>query len=175
MGERARSLVRRKTVAGQVTFKMDPLPKLDLWTDGSGTGGAPGGWAFILRFQLHDSSWVEHCESGWEMVTTNNRMELTAFLMGLRALKRPCRVTLHSDSEYVIKPLREGWIVGWQRKRWHKVKNPDIWQDILRAAMPHTLEFQWCAGHTGVEHNEECDKLAGQARAAAIRQEAAFL
>lgn len=134
--------------------------KVELWTDGSGTTqGNPGGWACVLKFGEHRR---EFC--GGEPDTTNNRMEMTALLMGLRALKRPCDVEVHTDSEYVMKAWTEGWLNKWRAKNWRKVKNVDLWQALLAAAEPHRLTFVWHKGHTGVVENELCDKLAGEER-----------
>ncbi len=126
--------------------------------------GEPGGWAYILRMKRGEE-WTERVGSGGADSTTNNRMELTALLQGLRALKGPCQVVVYTDSEYVANPFIKGWLPRWKARSWSKVKNSDIWKDILRVAAIHRLEFQWVRGHSGVEHNERCDKLAGEERA----------
>lgn len=114
------------------------IPEVRLVTDGacSGNPGA-GGWACILSLGTQSKEL-----SGGAPQTTNNRMELTALLEGLRALKRPCSVHVVSDSKYVIDAFEQGWIVSWQRKNWKNVKNPDLWQAIVQAARPHTLSFE---------------------------------
>lgn len=94
-------------------------------------------------------------------------LELTALLKGLRALKRPSLVCVHSDSKYVIKPFTEGWISRWEAKRWHKVKNADIWHALIAAHARHIVTFEWVPGHSGERYNERCDELAGAARRSA--------
>lgn len=137
-----------------------PLPLVHLWTDGSGTTRTnPGGWACVLicgerRRELY----------GGALDTTNNRMELTALLKGLEALTRPCQVVVHSDSEYVIKPHTQGWLGRWQAKNWKGVKNPDLFQAIIRAKKVHDIRFEWVKGHSDVADNERCDRLAGDCR-----------
>lgn len=142
---------------------------IDLWTDGSGTSrGNPGGWAFVLETVTPDGEPVRKEGSGWVLDSTNNRMEMTALLMGLRALRAPAFVIVHSDSEYLIKPFTEGWIHRWERKLWVKVKNADLWQELLTEYRRHIVSFEWVRGHDGVELNERCDKLAGAARREAL-------
>ncbi|GHG39687.1 MULTISPECIES: ribonuclease HI [Deinococcus] len=142
-----------------------PAPAVRLVTDGACSGNpGPGGWACILSMGDHIKEL-----SGGEAQTTNNRMELTALLEGLRALKRPCTVHVVSDSKYVIDAFEQDWLSGWQRKGWKKVKNPDLWQTILQAAHGHTLTFEWVQGHAGHPENERADQLAVQARDAAAK------
>ncbi|MCX7376476.1 MAG: ribonuclease HI [Alphaproteobacteria bacterium] len=133
---------------------------VEIWTDGGcKPNPGPGGWGAILRFGA-----VERELSGFEAATTNNRMELTAAAAALEALKRPCRVVLHTDSEY----LRNGitrWHQGWVRKNWRNaagdpVANMDLWQRVLAAAAPHTIEWKWVRGHAGDAMNERADQLA---------------
>ena len=133
---------------------------VEIWTDGGcKPNPGPGGWGAILRFGA-----VERELSGFEAATTNNRMELTAAAAALEALKRPCRVVLHTDSEY----LRNGitrWHQGWVRKKWRNaagdpVANMDLWQRVLAAAAPHTIEWKWVRGHAGDAMNERADQLA---------------
>jgi ribonuclease HI len=107
--------------------------------------------------------------SGAEPDTTNNRMELTAVIEALRALKQPCRVTVTVDSQYVANAFRQGWIEAWQRKGWKTaartpVKNRDLWEALLAAIAPHTVRWEWVRGHTGHAENERCDTLAAEAR-----------
>ncbi len=137
---------------------------VQIWTDGGcKPNPGPGGWAAILRFGEHEREL-----SGSEAETTNNRMELTAALRALEALKKPCRIALHTDSEY----LRNGisrWIHGWVRANWRNaskepVKNLDLWQAILAAAKPHEIEWHWVRGHAGDPMNERADALATAAR-----------
>lgn len=136
-----------------------------LVTDGACSGNpGPGGWACILSTGAH----VREL-SGGEAQTTNNRMELTALLEGLRALKRPCDVHVVSDSKYVIDAFEKDWIAGWQRKNWKNVKNPDLWQALIEAARGHKLRFEWVRGHAGHPENERVDRLAVAARDEAAR------
>ncbi|BDP44745.1 ribonuclease H (plasmid) [Deinococcus aetherius] len=142
------------------------LAAVRLVTDGACSGNpGPGGWACLLSSGTHTREL-----SGGEPQTTNNRMELTALLEGLRALKRPCQVHVVSDSRYIIDAFEQGWLAGWQAKGWKKVKNPDLWQAIAEAARGHTLTFEWVQGHAGHPENERADQLAVQARDEAAKQ-----
>lgn len=144
-----------------------PRQVVEIWTDGGcKPNPGPGGWAAILRFRG-----TEKELSAAEAATTNNRMELTAAAAALESLKRPCRVALHTDSEY----LRNGitrWHTGWVRRNWRNaagdpVANMDLWRRILDAAKPHQIEWRWVRGHAGDVMNERADKLATEARKAA--------
>jgi ribonuclease HI len=137
-----------------------PLPAVDIFTDGACRGNpGPGGWGAILRYGT-----VEKELSGGEPATTNNRMEMTAAIAALEALKRPCRVRLHTDSQY----LRDGimqWLAGWKARGWRTadkkpVKNVDLWQRLDAAAAPHRIEWLWVRGHAGHPENERADALA---------------
>lgn len=134
---------------------------VELFTDGACSGNpGPGGWGAILRY-----NGIEKELSGGEPNTTNNRMELTAIIEGLSALKEPCRVILYSDSKYVLDALQKGWARRWQQNGWRKsdkkpALNADLWEKLLRLTDIHTLEYQWIAGHTGHPENERCDALA---------------
>jgi ribonuclease HI len=145
------------------------LSKVEIATDGACKGNpGPGGWGVIIR-----SGTRERELSGGESLTTNNRMELTAAIEGLNALKRPCRVTLSTDSRYVMDGLTK-WIKGWQKNGWktaakQPVKNADLWQALLAAAKPHRIEWLWVKGHAGHPDNERADKLASDAAVAASR------
>jgi ribonuclease HI len=142
------------------------LTLVEIWTDGgSKPNPGPGGWAAILRNGGHEREL-----SGGDAETTNNRMELTAAIMALEALKRPCRVVLHTDSEYVRNGM-ERWIKGWVRNDWRNsakqpVKNYELWQRLLAAAKPHRIEWRWVRGHSGDPMNERADQLATAAREA---------
>jgi ribonuclease HI len=135
-----------------------------IWTDGGcKPNPGPGGWGAILRFKG-----AEREMSGGEADTTNNRMELTAAAEALETLKRPCRVVMHTDSEYLKNGITR-WHTGWVRKGWKSasgdpVKNMDLWRRILDAAKPHEIEWKWVRGHSGDEMNERCDVLATQGR-----------
>ena len=145
------------------------LSKVEIATDGACKGNpGPGGWGVIIR-----SGTRERELSGGESLTTNNRMELMAAIEGLNALKRPCRVTLSTDSRYVMDGLTK-WIKGWQKNGWktaakQPVKNADLWQELLAAAKPHRIEWLWVKGHAGHPDNERADKLASDAAVAASR------
>lgn len=133
---------------------------IDLYTDGACSGNpGPGGWAALLRWNGHEKEL-----SGGEAETTNNRMELTAVIRGLEAIKKPSRVTVHSDSKYVIECV-EKWLPGWKKKGWKTVnkkpvKNQDLWLALDSAMSPHDVTFRWVKGHAGHAENERVDKLA---------------
>jgi len=145
------------------------LTKVEIATDGACKGNpGPGGWGAIIR-----SGTRERELSGGEPLTTNNRMELMAAIEGLNALKRPCHVTLSTDSRYVMDGLTK-WIKGWQKNGWktaakQPVKNADLWQALIDAAKPHRIEWLWVKGHAGHPDNERADKLASDAALAASR------
>mgnify|MGYP005857986025 CR=1 FL=1 len=140
------------------------MPQVEIWTDGGcRPNPGPGGWAAILRFGT-----AEKELSGAEAETTNNRMELTAAIRALEALKRPCRVTLHTDSEYVKNGITR-WVKGWVRNDWRNsarepVANMALWQRLLAAAEPHEVRWVWVRGHAGDPMNERVDRLATEAR-----------
>jgi len=143
---------------------------VEIFTDGACKGNpGPGGWGAILR-----TGSTEREISGGEALTTNNRMEMMAVIAALNALKRPCRVTVSTDSRYVMDGLTK-WIHGWQRNGWRTadkkpVKNADLWQDLLSAAKPHQITWQWVKGHAGHAENERADTLASEAALAMARQ-----
>ena len=149
---------------------MSELPKVEIFTDGACKGNpGPGGWGAVLRMGA-----TEKELSGGEKLTTNNRMEMMAVVQALTALKRPCAVTLSTDSRYVMDGLTK-WIHGWQKNGWKTadkkpVKNADLWQDLLAAAKPHKIAWQWVKGHAGHPENERADKLASDAAVAASRR-----
>jgi ribonuclease HI len=137
--------------------------QVEVFTDGACKGNpGPGGWGALLRMGVHEKEL-----SGGEAETTNNRMEMTAVIRALTALNAPCAVTLHTDSRYVIDGMTK-WIVGWQKKGWvnaskQPVKNKDLWQDLIAAAAPHKINWQWVKGHSGHPENERVDQLASDA------------
>jgi ribonuclease HI len=142
---------------------------VEIWTDGACSGNpGPGGWGAVLRWAGHEREL-----SGGEALTTNNRMELTAAIEALAALKRPSRVRLHTDSMY----LRDGitaWIERWRRNGWRTadrrpVKNADLWARLDAQIGRHRVEWLWVRGHAGNDGNERADKLARQAIAALRR------
>lgn len=142
---------------------MSELDKVEIFTDGACKGNpGPGGWGVVLRMGS-----AEKELSGGEPLTTNNRMEMTAAIEGLKALTRPCNVVLATDSRYVMDGLTK-WIKGWQKNGWKTadkkpVKNAELWQDLLAAAKPHRIEWKWVKGHAGHPENERADKLASDA------------
>jgi ribonuclease HI len=135
-------------------------PDVEIFTDGACRGNpGPGGWAAILRYGD-----TERELSGGDPATTNNRMEMTAAIAGLEALKRPCRVRLYTDSQYVRDGITQ-WLRGWQARGWRTadkkpVKNVDLWQRLDAAAAPHQVEWLWVRGHAGHPENERADALA---------------
>jgi len=139
-----------------------PSPHVLLFTDGACSGNpGPGGWAFVLK---HPASGSVREDSGGETETTNNRMELTAAIRGLQTLTRRSRVELWSDSEYVLKGLRE-WLPGWKARGWKTaakkpVKNVDLWEELDDLVQGHQVTFHWVRGHDGHPENERCDQLA---------------
>ena len=137
------------------------MKTVTLYTDGACSGNpGPGGWGAILEFMGHEKEM-----SGGEESTTNNRMELTAVIRGLQALKEPCIVELYSDSKYVIDGLQKGWAESWRRRGWIKsdkkpALNPDLWGQLLDLTEKHTLHYHWVKGHAENEKNNRCDELA---------------
>lgn len=146
----------------KVACIMPELKKqVDIFTDGACSGNpGPGGYGVVLRYQGREKEL-----SGGEHSTTNNRMELTAVIEGLSALKEPCAVTLYSDSKYIIDAIQKGWAVKWQQNGWMRNKkeaamNPDLWEKLLSLLQKHQVEFVWVKGHAGHPENERCDALA---------------
>jgi ribonuclease HI len=133
---------------------------VEIWTDGACKGNpGPGGWGAILR-----AGAVEKELSGGEAQTTNNRMELMGAIAALEALKRPCAVTLHTDSQYVKNGITS-WIKGWKARGWKTadnkpVKNEDLWRRLEAACAPHRVTWRWVRGHAGDAMNERADALA---------------
>jgi ribonuclease HI len=148
---------------------MTELSHVEIATDGACKGNpGPGGWGVLIRMGNREREL-----SGGEKLTTNNRMELMAAIEGLNALKRPCRVTLSTDSRYVMDGLTK-WIHGWRKNGWKTadkkpVKNADLWQMLIDAAAPHRVEWTWVKGHAGHPDNERADKLASDAAFAAAK------
>jgi ribonuclease HI len=133
---------------------------IEIYTDGACSGNpGPGGWGAILKWNGHEKEL-----SGGEEETTNNRMEMTAVVKGLEALKKPSDVTLYTDSKYVLQGATE-WLEGWKARGWKgankkPVKNQDLWEQIDSAIQTHNVKFVWVKGHSGHEFNERVDKLA---------------
>ena len=137
------------------------MKTVTLYTDGACSGNpGPGGWGAILEYMG-----IEKELSGGEDNTTNNRMELTAVIRGLQALKEPCVVELYSDSKYVIDALEKGWAWGWKKRGWIKsdkkpALNPDLWAPLLAESEKHEITYHWLKGHAGHPENERCDRMA---------------
>ncbi len=138
------------------------MKKVQIFTDGSSLGNpGPGGWCAIIRYNKH-----EKILKGGKPTTTNNEMELTAVVEGLKALKEPCQVDLYLDSKYVANGISE-WIHNWVKKNWKtsnnkEVANKDLWKEIYRLIKIHKVNPIWIKGHSGHRENEICDKLAKQ-------------
>ena len=134
-----------------------------MYTDGACSGNpGPGGWGTILK-----SGGAVKELSGGEASTTNNRMELTAVIAGLSALKYPCRVTVTSDSKYVVDAIQNGWARKWKAQGWMRTKkekalNQDLWEKLLELLEVHEVTFHWVKGHAGHPENERCDEMAVQ-------------
>ena len=137
------------------------MKTVTLYTDGACSGNpGPGGWGAILEY-----GGAEKELSGGEDSTTNNRMELTAVIRGLEALKEPCTVELYSDSKYVVDALQKGWAKGWRARGWIKsdkkpALNPDLWQRLLELTGIHQVHCHWVKGHADNPKNNRCDQLA---------------
>ncbi len=137
------------------------MKTVTLYSDGACSGNpGPGGWGCILQFGD-----VKKELSGGEANTTNNRMELTGVIQGLRALKEPCIVELYSDSKYVTDALSKGWAVSWRAKNWRKADkkpalNPDLWEILLQLCEIHQVHCHWVKGHAENPMNNRCDELA---------------
>jgi ribonuclease HI len=144
------------------------LEKVTITTDGACLGNpGPGGWAALLQFNEK-----EKMISGCESETTNNRMELQAVIEGLSALKRRCHVTVVTDSQYVMKAFKEGWLANWERNGWKTadrkpVKNQDLWQTLVELEEKHDVHWKWVKGHAGHVENERVDEEARQQAAKA--------
>ena len=143
---------------------------IEIYTDGACRGNpGPGGWAALLRIAEHERE-----ISGAEAHTTNNRMELTAVIRALEALKRPVEARLYTDSEYVRRGVNE-WLPAWKARGWRTaqrkpVKNQDLWQQLDERRLPHRIEWHWVPAHAGVSDNERVDRLANEAIDALARQ-----
>ncbi|THD64313.1 ribonuclease HI [Phenylobacterium sp.] len=140
-------------------------PQVVIHTDGACSGNpGPGGWGAVLHYGDPKTQLAEKELWGGELQTTNNRMELMAAIQALEALKRPCRVELHTDSQYVRNGIRE-WIHGWKARGWKTadkkpVKNDDLWKRLDAARQRHEVDWRWIKGHAGHEFNERADELA---------------
>jgi len=143
------------------------MKQVTIYTDGACSGNpGPGGWGAVLMFNQFRKEM-----SGFDPQTTNNRMELTAAIEALRALKEPCEVQLYSDSAYLVNAFQQNWLVNWQKRNWIKsdkkpVENQDLWKEILRLTGIHTVTWIKVKGHASNKENNRCDELA----TGAIRQ-----
>lgn len=148
-------------------------PEVTLYADGACTGNpGPGGWGAIL-ISTGTGRRIEM--SGSDPDTTNNRMEMTAVIEGLRRLKRPCRVHIVTDSKYLVDGMKS-WIHSWRRNGWKTadrkpVRNRELWEELIRLSDTHEADFQWIRGHAGHEENERCDKMAVDAYKALLGKE----
>lgn len=141
------------------------MDTVEIYTDGACSGNpGPGGWAAILKHGRREKEIAGHVAA-----TTNNRMELTAVIAALKQLKRPCRVTIYSDSSYLIDSFEKGWLANWKRNGWKRgpnkrdpVPNADLWQELDQLVNKHEVKWQKVRGHSGHEFNERVDQLAVQ-------------
>ena len=135
------------------------MKAVSIWTDGACSGNpGPGGWGAILRYGS-----AEKELSGGEALTTNNRMELTAVLRALGALKEPCEVTVYTDSQYISRALTDGWLAKWKAAGFTKkggLKNAELWRELDALLQRHRVRFEWVRGHADNEYNNRCDALA---------------
>lgn len=142
----------------------DSLPEVILYTDGACSGNpGPGGWGALLLWKGKEREMT-----GGAPDTTNNRMEMMAVIEGLKALKKPCHVKIHSDSALIVNTFKKGWIESWQKKGWRKsnkkpVENRDLWEKMLNAMEPHTIEWIKVKGHADNQLNNRVDRLAVEA------------
>jgi ribonuclease HI len=143
---------------------MEDLKQVTIYTDGACIGNpGPGGYGVVL---IHEGRRKEL--SGGYRMTTNNRMEIMAAIVGLQALKKRCRVSMYSDSQYVVRAISEGWARRWQAKGWmrnrrERALNPDLWETLLQLCDHHEVDFRWVKGHARSPENLRCDELAMQA------------
>ena len=137
------------------------MKEINIYTDGACSGNpGPGGWGAVLVYKGNEKQL-----SGSEKNTTNNRMEMTAVIEALKALKEPCKVILTTDSKYVCDAINKGWVYSWKKNNWKKsdkkpALNVDLWEEMLKLLKVHEVEFVWVKGHNGHKYNEICDKLA---------------
>ena len=137
-----------------------------IYTDGACSGNpGPGGWGCILFYTDSEANEPKLEMSGGEPDTTNNRMELTAVIEGIKKLKSPCNITVYSDSQYVCNAFNKGWLAGWQKKGWvnsskEPVKNIDLWKQYITVSQQHKVRFVNVKGHSDNVYNNRCDELA---------------
>ena len=132
------------------------MKEVTIYTDGSAKGNpGKGGYGVVLISGSH----IKKMSQGY-VLTTNNRMELLAVIIGLEALNQKCNVIIYSDSKYVVDSIEKGWVFGWQEKGFINKKNPDLWKRLLIVYSSHNTKFKWLKGHSGNKYNEICDELA---------------
>ena len=150
---------------------MPKIPKIEIFTDGACRGNpGPGAWAALLRYQGKEKT-----ISGTETTTTNNRMELMAAIQALMAVKKPCQISLSTDSQYVQKGITE-WLPQWKRRNWlttnkKPVKNSDLWKELATQAERHQIRWEWVKGHSGHPENDRVDSLANAAIDELLKQQ----
>ena len=152
------------------------MQEVTIYTDGACRGNpGPGGYGVILSYTARGQTYRKELSAGYRS-TTNNRMEVLAAITGLEALKNPCRVTLYSDSQYLVNAITQDWVGKWKANEWYrdkkrkeKAKNVDLWKRLLAAMEPHEVTYIWVKGHAENEDNNRCDELAVQA---ALNQDA---
>ena len=143
---------------------MERLKRVTIYTDGACLGNpGPGGYGVVLLYKGRRKEL-----SGGYRETTNNRMEIMAAIVGLKALKEKCEATLYSDSEYLVKAMTKGWVERWRKNSWRrnrkeKALNPDLWEQLLQLYEYHQVEFKWVKGHAKSAENNRCDELALEA------------
>jgi len=143
---------------------MERLKRVTIYTDGACLGNpGPGGYGIVLLYKGRRREL-----SGGYRETTNNRMEIMAAIVGLKALKEKCEATLYSDSEYLVKAMTKGWVKRWRKNNWRrnrkdKALNPDLWEQLLQLYEYHQVEFNWVKGHAKSAENNRCDELALEA------------
>ncbi len=131
-------------------------PEVIIYTDGASRGNpGPGGYGIVLKYGEHR----KELSQGYK-TTTNNRMELLGAIVALESLKKPCKITLYTDSKYVADPVNKGWIFSWENKKFTKKKNPELWKRFLKIYRQHDVNIQWVKGHNNNKENEICDQLA---------------
>ena len=133
------------------------MNKINIYTDGAARGNpGPGGYGVLLEYKGH----IKELSNGFRL-TTNNRMELLAVIIGLESIKQHNhKIMIFSDSKYVVEAVNQGWVFEWEKKKYKKKKNPDLWKRFLQIYRQHNVSFTWIKGHSGHPQNERCDQLA---------------
>ncbi|MCD8378133.1 MAG: ribonuclease HI [Candidatus Gastranaerophilales bacterium] len=145
---------------------MNDKPIVEIYTDGACSGNpGKGGYGVVLRYKTSEGKYITKELSGGFSNTTNNRMEILAAIIAFEVLKKPCSITICSDSKYLIDAVKKKWLSSWIARGWKTagkkpVKNIDLWKRLVAAMEPHDIDWVWVKGHNGHEFNERCDKLA---------------